>query len=144
MEKKHPPPFLRGLHSNPAGYLGKGFLNYKHKNNVARSTRRFLKKFGIIEVKEETMQYCVINITCSPMQIFPVFRFAWTWRVRILHLKKNWIVQSKSNIEYKCFRQWNSSLWSSTATSRYSSACFCAIQTGSTADSLCTRMAAKF
>uniref|UniRef100_A0A0A9GB09 Uncharacterized protein n=1 Tax=Arundo donax TaxID=35708 RepID=A0A0A9GB09_ARUDO len=50
MEKKHPPPFSRGLHSNPAGYLGKGFRNYKHSNNVASSIHWFFAKCGIIEI----------------------------------------------------------------------------------------------
>lgn len=28
---------------------------------------------------------CIINSISSPMQIFPVFWFAWTWRIRIHH-----------------------------------------------------------
>jgi len=40
--KETPPSFFERAASNPAGYLGKGFLNYKHKNNVPSSIHLFL------------------------------------------------------------------------------------------------------
>jgi hypothetical protein len=43
--KKHPLLFERAA-SNPAGYLGKGFLNHKHKNNVPSSIHLFFQKDG--------------------------------------------------------------------------------------------------
>jgi hypothetical protein len=46
--KESPPPFLRGLHSNPADYLGKGFLIYEHNNNVASSIHFYCVKRGTI------------------------------------------------------------------------------------------------
>jgi hypothetical protein len=40
--KETPPSFFERAASNPAGYLGKGSLNYKHKNNVPSSIHLFL------------------------------------------------------------------------------------------------------
>jgi hypothetical protein len=44
--KETPPSFFERAASNPAGYLGKGFLNYKHKNNVPIAKQHSFVSFG--------------------------------------------------------------------------------------------------
>jgi hypothetical protein len=60
--KETPPSFFERAASNPADYLGKGFLNYKHKNNVPSSIHLFLsERWRYPEFGKDATQHSILE-----------------------------------------------------------------------------------